>query len=150
MPELLKYLPHRPPMVLLDEVISINEEKAVCRVKISEKSLFFEQGHVPAWVGLEYIAQTIAAYAGKLSHDKGDAASIGFLLGARRYASEVSRFEDGQVLEIEVFPNYSDGSMGHFKGVIRSGEEVIAEATLTTYQPTPEMLEEMKQRLRNS
>ena len=58
-------------------------QSTVC---IGEDSMFFEPPHgVPGYVGLEYIAQTIAAHGGLRARAVGEPVRIGFLLGTRRY-----------------------------------------------------------------
>ncbi len=45
-PEILKAIPHRPPMLLVDEVVSQSESQIVCR-KTFKADDYFVQGHFP-------------------------------------------------------------------------------------------------------
>ena len=60
-------------MLLLDRVLSYDGECVVCETVLGPDSPFAEQGHVPALVGIEYMAQTIAAGAGLSAREKGSA-----------------------------------------------------------------------------
>ena len=74
-PPIVELVPHRPPMLLLDRVLSYDGECVVCETVLGPDSPFVEQGHVPAVVGIEYMAQTIAAGAGLSARDKGSASA---------------------------------------------------------------------------
>ena len=50
---------------------------------VPEAGLFVEDGQVPAWVGIEYMAQAIAAWAGCRARAAGKPPQLGFLLGSR-------------------------------------------------------------------
>src|SRR5688572_26717078 len=84
-PDISSLVPHARPMVLLDRVICADEESLSAEVSIRSDSLFCTAEGVGAWVGLEYMAQAVAAYAGYVAHLRGEAVKIGFLLGTRRY-----------------------------------------------------------------
>src|SRR2546426_3960121 len=84
-PEIRSLVPHSGPMVLLDRVVSVDEESLCAEVLIRADSMFCAAGGVGAWVGLEYMAQAIAAYAGYGARLRGAPVKIGFLLGSRRY-----------------------------------------------------------------
>lgn len=44
--QILAAIPHRPPMLLLDEIIESEEDRIVCQKKFSTEEFFF-QGHFP-------------------------------------------------------------------------------------------------------
>ena len=44
--KILAAIPHRPPMLLLDEIVSQDSESIVCRKRFSGDEFFF-QGHYP-------------------------------------------------------------------------------------------------------
>ncbi|MEE3651685.1 MULTISPECIES: hotdog family protein [unclassified Brenneria] len=62
------YLPHQSPMVLVDEVIHVDDEHAHCRVSVSRAGILAPflnaDGHLPAWFGIEIIAQAIGVWSG--------------------------------------------------------------------------------------
>jgi predicted hotdog family 3-hydroxylacyl-ACP dehydratase len=60
-PPLHTFLPHRPPMLLIDELVHCDEHEVVCTVTIRDGAPFVADGRVPALISLEYFAQTVAA-----------------------------------------------------------------------------------------
>ena len=63
MPDIRSLVPHAGPMVLLDRVISVDEDSLLAEVRIRSDSLFCNTDGVGAWVGIEYMAQAIGAWA---------------------------------------------------------------------------------------
>lgn len=127
---------HRGTMLLLDRLLEANEDFAVAEVVISSASPFWRAGHgVPAYVGLEYMAQTIAAFDGVQRLETGADPSIGFLLGTRRYKSKVGYFAEGQRLKVRAKVAFSDAGMASFECIICSGEDELVSASLNVYRP---------------
>lgn len=94
-------LPQRGRMLLLDELLDHGPEHATCAVDIRRDSPFCDGVNgVPAWVGLEYMAQTLCAYSGVDEVRAGLPPSIGLLLGSRRYESMVEWFAIGSRIVI--------------------------------------------------
>jgi predicted hotdog family 3-hydroxylacyl-ACP dehydratase len=102
LPPIATLLPHGGAMVLLDRLVSIDDDSVCAEVTIRAASVFYDQvaGGVGAWIGIEYMAQTIAAHAGHAALKRGEAAGIGFLLGARRYQAQQPLFALGSVLRV--------------------------------------------------
>ena len=127
-------LPHDPPMVLLDRIISCEEESLVAEVVITAESMFCGESGVPGWVGIEYMAQSVAAHAGAQARGRGGEPAIGYLLGTRSYKSTVSVFPIGARLTIAIEPLFVEMGLGAFTCRIDMGE-TVAEATINVYQP---------------
>jgi predicted hotdog family 3-hydroxylacyl-ACP dehydratase len=136
-------LPHGPEMTLIDRLVAYDEKKSVAVVEISPASRFFEPGGVPGWVGIEYMAQAVAAHMGFEARQRGAPPPIGFLLGTRAYESRVARFPAGSKLTIDIEPLWLDAGVGAFKCSIALAE-VVATAVVSTYQPRPSELERLR------
>ena len=95
-------LPHDHPMILLDAVESFREQGLTASVTIRPDTLFIEPQGVPAWAGMEYMGQAIAAHAGYCARREGRPVRVGFLVGTRRYELGCSYFPLGAKLEIAV------------------------------------------------
>jgi len=94
-------LPHSKGMVLLDRVVEAGEDHIVVELKVRDDGLFSSPDYtVPAWVGLEYMAQTIAAFSGYHRKCRGEAIDVGFLVGTRHYQCSVGRFPCGTSLRV--------------------------------------------------
>ena len=65
LPPVEDVLPHAGGMVFLSRVLSHERHRTVCEVEIDRQSLLGDvSGGVPAWIGLEYMAQCVAAHGG--------------------------------------------------------------------------------------
>ena len=90
-------------MVLLDRVVEIAEDHIVVETTVRDDGLFSNTDHtVPAWVGLEYMAQAIAAFSGYRRKCRGEEIGLGFLLGTRHYQCSVDSFPCGIRLRVRV------------------------------------------------
>jgi predicted hotdog family 3-hydroxylacyl-ACP dehydratase len=137
MPDIRSLLPHAGPMVLLDRVISVDDDSLLAEVRIRSDSLFCDGGGVGAWVGIEYMAQAIGAWAGYTARLRGEPVKLGFLLGTRRYECRRPIFLLGSVLRVHVqrlFQN--ENGLGSFECAIDNEEGRVATATVTVFQPT--------------
>lgn len=134
-PAIRDLLPHDAPMILLDEVVEVRDTGLTARVTITPQSLFADEQGVPAWVGLEYMGQAIAAYAGAQARRKGEPVRIGFLVSTRRYESGCAHFPLGAELTVaaEAVAESSQG-LSVFECTLR-GPGLDASANLNVYQP---------------
>ncbi|GGY01447.1 beta-ketoacyl-ACP synthase [Massilia dura] len=129
-------LPHSGRMVLLDTVVSAGNDDLCTEVTIRPDSMFCDGAAVGAWVGIEYMAQAIAAHAGWLARQRGDAVKVGFLLGSRKYEASVPAFPAGSVLRVHAHRVLQgDNGLGAFECRIDSEGGTVATATVTVYQP---------------
>ena len=143
LPDVRELVPHEPPMLLLDALRSHDAESVTCTVRIHPDSMFVEEHggvrSVPAVVGVEYMAQSVAAYAGLTARREGRAPRIGFLIGCRELRLAVEAFAVGDVLDVEVRRIWGEENLGSFACAIRRGGELVASGNLSVYQgPLPE------------
>lgn len=129
-------LPHDGSMILLDRIERYDAESIVCLRRVSPDAPFTDaDGHLPAWVGIELMAQTIAAWSGSHALDANQPVRLGFLLGSRLYRSSADVFPAGSELMIEAVRTFHDESgMGAFACRIDAAG-VHAEAQLTVFSP---------------
>jgi predicted hotdog family 3-hydroxylacyl-ACP dehydratase len=132
-------VPHGPEMTLIERLTEYSPRRSVATVTITPRSRFVEGDGVPAWVGIEYMAQTIAAHAGYEGRLRGQPPAIGFLLGTRAYRSDIGVFPLGVTLTISVEPLVTDAKLGAFQCAIAT-DRVVAMAVLNTYQPAADEL----------
>lgn len=141
MPELFvpaELLPHRSGMSFLDTVRYVENLRAGASVNHLKISLLSnKEGRTPAWVGIEYMAQTVALVGGFRCKHQGKKPQIGFLLGTRHYHSDIEYFELGQTVDIDVEADIydEDTGMAAFKCQISTSGTCVAEATIKAVQP---------------
>jgi predicted hotdog family 3-hydroxylacyl-ACP dehydratase len=130
-------VPHSGPMLLLDDVLGAGPDWVMAGVRIAEDSLFFDPGAgMPCWLGLEYMAQTIALYSGLHARRDGRPVPIGLLLGSRRYQALTGHFALGSYLRIHARQEWYDGQMGIFDCRIEEDERCLAWARLKVFLPS--------------
>lgn len=129
-------LPHSGGMVLIGEPAAFGDNWAAASVRIGEDSLYYRSRRgVPSWVGVEYMAQTIALYAGINARQTGEDIKIGLLIGCRRYEADTEIFSLGSLLSIHVDGVWQDNQLAVFDCVIKTSVEV-ARAQLSVFSPT--------------
>jgi predicted hotdog family 3-hydroxylacyl-ACP dehydratase len=131
-------LPHRGSAILLTRIVEHAEDRTVCLVEIGSGPPHGAAGGlVPAWVGLEYMAQCIAAHAGLHARARGEAVKVGLLVGARRVDLLTDGFRPGQTVLVTATRVWGDTGLGAFACVVR--DEVtqvrLVEGTLSVVLP---------------
>lgn len=126
-------------MVLLDRVLHCDAESLSAEVCIREDSEFCVAGEVGVWVGIEYMAQAVAAWSGWHARARGLPVRVGFLLGTRRYDAHVAAFSVGMRLTVRVEREFqADNGLARFRGELHCGEHLCAAASISVYEPAAE------------
>ena len=128
-------VPHSGDMSLLDEILEVGEESLTAQLTVRDDGIFSRNHSVPAYVGIEYMAQAVAAFSGFHAREAGKAVELGFLLGTRRFTTNVATFPCGAQLQIAVERLLqADNGMATFECRL-SGEGIEQVARLNVYQP---------------
>jgi predicted hotdog family 3-hydroxylacyl-ACP dehydratase len=119
-PELNDYLPHADAMCLLTRIMDYDlaEYRLVSEVDVAETSLFYREslGGMPAWVGFEYMAQSISALSGlKRRAELDQGPRIGFIMSVRGFETGRPAYPAGSVQRAEVRQIFRDGSVVSFE-----------------------------------
>ena len=134
-------IPHSGKMRLLDEVLSFDGQTIRVGLRVRDDGLFNDEafdGRVPAWVGLEYMAQAVAAHSGVALLVSGEKKRNGFLLGTRSYESNVDSFAPGAALVVTAQQLVqSPEGLGMYACSIE-GDGVHIVAKITGYLPNDE------------
>ena len=129
-------VPHSRPMCLLTRAVEGDEGSFVVEARIDDQNLFCGPSGVGGWVGVEYMAQAIAAWAGWRARLGGEQPRIGFLLGTRRYTCARTSFRVGEVLRVIVHRTFqSDNGVGQFDCRIEIESTEVAAAALNVFEP---------------
>lgn len=132
-------LPHAGAMVFLSRVCSHDEAETRCEVDVDDLRLFRERdGSVGAWLGLEFMAQCVAAHAGLVGRASGERPRIGLLVGSRRVRFHRPAYGRGQRLLVTARRTWGqDTGLVAFECSVvdaRSGV-CLAEARLNCFMP---------------
>ncbi len=132
-------LPHRGRMILLDSIVACSVEHAESLAKISDSNIFFDPARngVPAWIGYEYMAQTMAAHSGIRARIRGEAVRVGLLVGNRSGTCHVPYFLERQVLHTSVHLIMDSDGMGVFDCKIEDADTraCLMEAIVNVFLP---------------
>lgn len=132
-------LPHRAPMILIDSLELYDNDSCICQVTITKASPFYDDklAGVPSYIGSEYMAQAIAAFAGANALDNKNKVTIGFLLGSRKYKTFKPAFLLNTRLTIKVKELYQEESgLSVFECEINDQTpSLIAQANINVFQP---------------
>ena len=77
-------LPHSGRMVLLDSITDYGDHHLTATAAIGEDHILLQNGHLPCMLGMEIMAQGIAALTGCHAANAGQPVRLGFLLGTRK------------------------------------------------------------------
>jgi predicted hotdog family 3-hydroxylacyl-ACP dehydratase len=129
-------VPHRGPMKLLDTIEAYGEDWLRASVTPVAGARFATASGVPAWVGIEYMAQTASAFAGIEQVQCGAQPTIGLLIGARYYRCMQDSFSLGQRLTVTAKIAMRDSAdFAAYECRIDLAGRAIAECTLKAYRP---------------
>jgi len=128
-------VPHSGKMSLLSHISEYGDDWLKAQVHITPESMFADKKGVPAWVGLEYLAQAIGAFAGLQERRQGGVPKVGFLLGTRKYLCSADYFPLGVTLELLVEEEMQgENGLSVFNGTL-TAPELDASARLNVFQP---------------
>ena len=137
-PPIAEVVPHRGRALLLDRIETHETEMTCCVVEIDASTwLRRADGTVPAWIGIEYMAQCIAAHEGCVARETGRKLEPGFLVRARRVRFHHHELRAGERLAVRVRRLRGRPALGAmaYACEIRAGARpeapLVAEAQLT-------------------
>jgi predicted hotdog family 3-hydroxylacyl-ACP dehydratase len=134
-------VPHAGSMCLLDEVVSWDEARVICR-SASHRRLdhpLRRDGFLPAIHLLEYAAQATAVHGGLLARAGGSPAAAKYLAAAREFDLHVTSLDDIQAdlhIDAERLLTMGDSTLYRFH-VSADGRE-LATGRLTIVPPAAE------------
>ena len=140
--DLEKLLPHKPPMIFLSGVSSIDFDKgelvAWFEVKESDVGYCPKMKGVPGYAALEYMAQAVGCFVGAhdLKEDPNGVPGAGFVLGTRSLDVHTEVFGLSQRYFVRVSALFCDESIASFDCVVYNDkQETLATALLNAYRP---------------
>jgi len=140
LPTVSSLVSHRSTMLLLDTVVELDDDHIITRLTVRADGLFDAGGKVPAWVGLEYMAQAMSALNGHTLLRQGKAVRLGFLAGTRDFATSVAAFGCGEVLHVSAIRDLqTEEGLGSFSCRVESWQDntctILCQARVNAYAP---------------
>ena len=129
--ELLTLIPHKDRMFLISRVMEYNTKERIIEAQydITEDCLFYDPAAkgVPAWAGLEFVAQGISALIGIRDREFGLPQKKGYILGVSHMQFKIPYFKPGSVLTIRARLTENMEPVCIFDGeILLNGEEVLS------------------------
>lgn len=137
-PPIEELIAHRDNMLLLDHVTEAGPG-FLCATATAKPDAWYadNKGSMPAWIGIELMAQAIGAYVGLSAQAKGLPPKQGLLLGTRSYVAHRPAFDANALLSVraeQVF--HEDNGLAAFACTIDCAGRLAAEATLKVFEPS--------------
>lgn len=133
---MLDLVPHRPPMLLLDEVKEEGDGVIRCAATPRADFPLAAGGTAPAILALEYMAQSVAAYSGLYAMRRSLPVQRGYIIGVRSMSLAVPDLEIGRKLIVTARHVWGDSSLGKFDCTVEEAGTAreVASAALTVFQ----------------
>jgi predicted hotdog family 3-hydroxylacyl-ACP dehydratase len=132
-PPIEALVPHAGAMVLLDSMLSYSPGRARCRLIVRAGAPFVRDGAVESVVGIEYMAQAVAACLGYEALVGGGGVRVGMIIACKRFEAYGDRLLVGDEVLIDVAALQGNDTLSHFECKLTRGSELFAEAVLTLY-----------------
>ena len=130
------FVPHREGMLWLDRIERVDAHGVHASTTIQSTSMFVRGQQLPIWACVEYMAQTVAAWAGNQAQDAGQAAKVGYLLGTRKLEVFRQAILVGERLDIHAqLELQAENGLGMFACTVLANGQLAAKANLSVYQP---------------
>jgi predicted hotdog family 3-hydroxylacyl-ACP dehydratase len=132
------FIPHRAPMILIDNLLEHYPDSLITETHIRPDSAYFDRqlNGVPNYVGIEYMAQSIAALAGVEARLDHEGIRVGFLLGTRKLQMHIDTFTLGESYRTQVTRLYQEESgLAVFDCHIYHQDTLVAQANVNVFQP---------------
>lgn len=128
------YLPHRPPMLLIDRIDDATSVGSDCFATIKPDCVFLQDGHVHPSAMIEFVAQACAIAAGVEDQRAGAPPRLGFIVGCREVLFAVDKFSVGDELTIVVRKILGGDQLAAFNGTVSRGGVVCVTIQLSVVE----------------
>ena len=128
-PPITELLPHRPPMLLVQEVVELGEAGLVCDGRIPADNPFVEDGKAPAVFGLELAAQAAGVLEAlrRIREGASGPPRAGYLVSLKRARFATPFLDADRALRVNVRTIGAIGQLAMVEAVVRDegGAELV-------------------------
>jgi 3-hydroxymyristoyl/3-hydroxydecanoyl-(acyl carrier protein) dehydratase len=125
-------IPQKPPMVMIDKIISVSEIKSITALTVRRGNVFCKNGYFQAPGLSENIAQTAAAQVGYLAHLSGEAPPVGFI-GAIKNLEIINLPAVGEELITQINVEHNIMNFTVINGLSKVGDKVMAKCQMKIF-----------------
>jgi predicted hotdog family 3-hydroxylacyl-ACP dehydratase len=137
------YLPHRPPMLLIDHIVEATDDRVVCRATIHPDCVFAIDGAVHPAAMIEWVAQACAICIGVVAARDHTPPRAGLIIACREISFGVDQLAVGDELTIVANKLFVQPQLATFTGTVQRGGALcatvqlsVADAEIGTARPT--------------
>ena len=130
--EVYDMIPQKPPMAMIDKIISVCETRSITALTVCEDNIFCSNGYLQAPGLSENIAQTAAAQVGYLAHQKGEAPPVGFI-GAIKNLEIINLPAVGEEIVTEINVEHNIMNFTLINGISKVGGQVMAKCQMKIF-----------------
>ena len=129
-------LPQRDRMLLINEIIEVDDERAVTAATVTDRWPFFDANGVNPLILIELVAQTAAVTNGwvRIKQRGKDSEKNGWLVGSNQSRFFVKAISLNQRIITRAENQYAYESYRHIAGIARIGSQIVGEVTLQLFQ----------------
>jgi predicted hotdog family 3-hydroxylacyl-ACP dehydratase len=129
-------LPHRGGMLLIQEILEMDENRAVTASVVTERWPFFDGKTVSPIVLIELIAQTAGISNGleRVRKNGKDSEKKGWLVGIKKCRFYIDAVPLGTRIVTSTEKQFEFDSFREMSGTARIGEDMVCEAALQVFQ----------------
>lgn len=130
--DILKYIPQRPPMVMIDQLLVADAERTVCSFTVPEQGVLITNGYLSESGLTENMAQTAAAGVGFKCHKDNLPVPLGFIASIKNLMIH-GLPKAGTILQTETMLINQVMDVNFVHGTVRSGNRILAECELRIF-----------------
>lgn len=129
-------LPHRDPMLLIDEIIELDDTSAVTRATVTDQWPFFDGKTVDSLILIEVVAQTAGINNGwvRLKTHGQDSEKKGWLVGIKQSRFFVDAVSLNDLIITKAENQFEFENYRHIAGVASISSKIVGEVTLQLIQ----------------
>jgi predicted hotdog family 3-hydroxylacyl-ACP dehydratase len=132
-------LPHRPPMLLVEEVEEATDDGVACLGRVPDDHPYAAGGVAPVVLGIEVCAQAAAVWAGlraRASDPEGAAVAEGYLTTLREVSFAEHELPAGVALRARVTLDSRMGPLAVYRARLERADDggLVLEGTLSTFE----------------
>jgi len=127
-------LPHRDRMLLIDEIIEVDDEKAVTESIVTKEWPLFEDNSVNPIILIELTAQTAGVYIGwKELKENGHTCGKGWIVGVKKAAFYLDKIPLNSRITVSSKKTFIFDNFHEISGIVKIDSDIIGEITLQVF-----------------
>ena len=127
-------LPHRDRMLLIDEIIEVDDEKAVTKSIVTKEWPLFEDNSVNPIILIELIAQTAGVYIGwKEIKKSGNTCGKGWIVGIKKAAFYLDKISLNSRIIVSSKKTFIFDNFHEILGIAKIDSDIIGEIILQVF-----------------